>query len=113
MLHRNMMPTPSIQIELEDLIADFRFARRADKLGRLALLAYCDCKAWARRAAKPDVANTALAMFTENPCLSKDEFLERIDHLISLLESHRKDDPPEGSLAAMTAASNNHPQTHH
>jgi hypothetical protein len=90
MLHCNMTPSLDTQLELEDLLADLHFARRADKLGRLALLAYCDCKAWARRAGKPDIADDALKIFTENPCLSKAEFLDRVDSLITTLERQQR-----------------------
>ena len=113
MLHCNMMPTPHIQLELEDLLADFHFARRADKLGRLALLAYCECKGWARRAGKPDVADKALKIFTENPCLGKEEFLEQIDNLISALERHQKEYPCNGSRSSISAASEIHTMARH
>ena len=73
---------------LEDLLADLQFARRHSMLGRLALLAYCDTKGWARQAGKPDIADKALKMFTETPCLTRDEFLEGIDSLIATLERH-------------------------
>jgi hypothetical protein len=76
---------------LEDLLADLYYARKNDQLGRLALLAYCEVKGWARRAGKPDVADTALRMFSENPSLSKDEFLRSIDSLIATLELHERE----------------------
>jgi hypothetical protein len=88
MLQCNMLNTLDIQLVLEDLLADLQFARKHDDLGRLALLAYCEVKGWARRAGKPDVADQALQMFSENPCLSKVEFLEGIDRLIAVLELH-------------------------
>ena len=40
MLHCNMNTSPSIQLVLEDLLADLHHARRNTDLGRLALLAY-------------------------------------------------------------------------
>jgi hypothetical protein len=88
MLHRTMTNSLDIQLRLEDLLADLHFARKHEELGRLALLAYCEVKAWARRAGKTDVADRALQMFSENPCLSKNEFLLGIDSLIATLELH-------------------------
>ena len=104
MLQRNMTHSLDIQLRLEDVLADLHFARKHDELGRLALLAYCEVKGWARRAGKADVADKALGMFSENPCLSKDEFLERIDSLIATLELLEQDYPREISRAP-TAAS--------
>jgi hypothetical protein len=88
MLQRNMTNSIDIQLGLEDLLADLHHARKHDQLGRLALLAYCEVKGWARRAGKSDVADTALRMFSQNPCLSKHAFLAGIDGLISTLELH-------------------------
>jgi hypothetical protein len=116
MLHCNMNTSLDIQLGLEDLLADLHFARRDDKLGRLALLAYCEVKGWARRAGKPYVADEALRMFSESPCLSKQEFLERVDNLIATLERHQNEyqrlsggysiraAPVSKEIAAMTAA---------
>jgi hypothetical protein len=88
MLQCNMTHSIDIQLRLEDLIAELHFARKRGDLGRLALLAYCEIKSWARRAGKMDVADKALRMFSEKPCLSKDEFLKGIDDLIATLELH-------------------------
>ncbi len=91
MLQRNMSNSLNIQLALEDLLADLCFARKHDQLGRLALLAYCEVKGWARLAGKPDLAETSLRMFSESPCVSKVEFLQGIDSLIATLELHRKE----------------------
>lgn len=91
MLQCNMTNSIDIQLGLEDLLADLHFARKHDELGRLALLAYCEVKGWARRAGKTDVADKALRMFSVNPCLSKDEFLEGIDTLVATLELHERE----------------------
>jgi hypothetical protein len=72
MLRRNMTNSLGIQLGLEDLLADLHHARRNRELGRLALLAYCEVRGWARQAGKPDIADSATRMFTENPCVSKD-----------------------------------------
>ncbi|NVO06507.1 MAG: hypothetical protein HXX19_11515 [Rhodoferax sp.] len=94
-----------IQLGLEDLLADLHFARKHDELGRLALLAYCDVKGWARRAGKSDVADTALRMFSENPCLSKEAFLAGIDSLIATLELHEREYQRNNARYAQGAAS--------
>jgi hypothetical protein len=91
MLHCNMTNSIDIQLGLEDLLANLHFARKHDQLGRLALLAYCEVKGWARRAGKSDVADTALRMFSDNPCISKDAFLAGIDGLIATLELHERE----------------------
>lgn len=78
----------SIQLALEDLLADLHYARKHGQLGRLALLAYCDVKRWARQAGKVDVAEMALRMVVDKPCLSKEEFLQGIDDLLGLLQWH-------------------------
>jgi hypothetical protein len=88
MLQCSMTNSIDIQLRLEDLLADLHFARKHDELGRLAVLTYCEVKGWARRAGKSDLADSALRMFSENPCVSKDEFLLGIDKLIETLELH-------------------------
>jgi hypothetical protein len=88
MLQCNMNDSINIQLGLEDLLAELHFARRNDQLGRLALLAYCEVKGWARSAGKSDLADIALRMFSDTPCVSKDAFLHGIDNLIATLELH-------------------------
>lgn len=73
---------------LKDLLADLHFARKHEQLGRLALLAFCDVKRWARLAGKHEVADTALRMFSSIPCINKVDFLQSIDKLIEMLELH-------------------------
>jgi hypothetical protein len=85
-----MTTSSAIQIGLEDLLADLHHARRSEQLGRLALLAYCEVKTWARQAGKPDIADGATRMFTQTPCVSRDEFLSNVDSLIATLERHQK-----------------------
>ena len=80
----------AIQLGLEDLLGELHYARRTQELGRLALLAYCDVKSWARQAGKPDIADGATRMFTQTPCVCKEEFLSNIDSLIATLECHQK-----------------------
>ena len=81
------------QLGLEDLLADLHCARRNEELGRLALLAYCEVRGWARQAGKHDIADSATKMFTEHPCICKEEFLARIDRVISTLECHQQGYP--------------------
>jgi hypothetical protein len=93
MLQCNMPISLNIQLALEDLLADLRFARRHDQLGRLALLAYCEVKGWARTSGRPALADISLRMFSEKPSSSKVEFLENIDSLIATLELHEEEYP--------------------
>lgn len=86
--HLRMTTPLTIQLALEDLLADLHFARKHEHLGRLALLAYCDVKRWARQAGKADVADMALHMFAQRPCPSKEDFLRGIDELLGLLQAH-------------------------
>ena len=51
-----------LQLGLEDLLGDLRYARRSADLGRLALLAYCEVRRWARLAADQDLATRSSAM---------------------------------------------------
>lgn len=79
-----------IQLGLDDLLADLQFARRNQELGRLALLTYCGIRSWARQAGKPDISESVTKMFTETPCVCKEEFLAKIDHIITTLECHQQ-----------------------
>jgi hypothetical protein len=84
-----MSTSIAIQLGLEDLLADLNHARRSQELGRLALLAYCEVKNWARQAGQPDIADLAITIFTQTPCMSKEEFLAKIDSLIATLEGYQ------------------------
>jgi hypothetical protein len=85
-----MSTSSAIQLGLEDLLADLQYARKRQQLGRLALLAYCEVRSWARQAGRSDIADAATSMFTETPCVSKDEFLSKIDSMIATLECHKQ-----------------------
>ena len=89
MLRRNMTASLSLQLGLDDLLADLQHARRCGELGRLALLAYCEVRCWARQAGELDVAEHSTAIFTKHPHASKADFLEQVDHLISELQQAR------------------------
>lgn len=101
-----------IQLALEDLLADLHFARRHEQLGRLALLAYCEVKGWARMANMPDLADQSLRMFSENPCVSKGEFLQNIDNLISTLELHEHNFQRANAIYSAAVAGSPQMETH-
>jgi hypothetical protein len=86
MLRCTMNMPLSLQLGLDDLIAEMRHARRHGDLGRLALIAYCDMRRWARQAGELDIANQSLAMFTDEPHASRDAFLDKVDRLLHALE---------------------------
>jgi hypothetical protein len=86
MLHRTMNAPTRLQLDLEDLLADLRHARRSGDLGRLALLCYCEVRRWARHAWQPELAEMAASMITASPHASRKTFLEGVDALIHALE---------------------------
>jgi len=86
MLHCNMNPASTLQLGLEDLLADLHHARRIGDLGRLALVAYCEVRRWARAAGRPALAEHAAAMITDTPHASREAFLLQIDALVAELE---------------------------
>lgn len=89
MLRCTMITSTSLQLGLDDLLADLVHARRHGELGRLALLAYCDVRGWARQAGEAGVAQRSAALFIEHPCISRDAFLAQMDGLIAELEQLR------------------------
>jgi hypothetical protein len=89
MLRCNMNASLSLQLGLDDLLADLQYARRHDELGRLALIAYCDVRSWARQAGEFGVADHSSAIFTDQPHACKEAFLEQVDRLIDELEQMR------------------------
>jgi hypothetical protein len=86
MLHRNMNAPSTLQLTLDDLVADLRYARRRGDLGRLALIAYCEVRRWARQAHESSIAAHSAAMMTAEPHASRDAFVGQIDELITELE---------------------------
>jgi hypothetical protein len=70
-------------------LADLQYARKRGDLGRLALIAYCEVRRWARQAGENAVAEHAAAMVTEVPHPSREAFLEQVDQLIFELERTR------------------------
>ena len=90
MLHCNMNASLlSLQNGLEDILGDLRFARRKGDLGRLALLAYCEVRRWAREAEVQELASHSSALSSNCPHASRDEFLLAVDALIAELEQAR------------------------
>jgi hypothetical protein len=89
MLHCTMSISTTLQLSLDDLLADLRHARRRGDLGRLALIAYCDVRRWARQAGEIGLAAHSAAMFTDEPHASRAAFLEHIDNLVLELEQVR------------------------
>ena len=59
------------------------------RLSRLALLAYCEVRRWARQAGETDIAEHAAAMITETPYASRQSFLDQVDGLIAELDDVR------------------------
>jgi hypothetical protein len=86
MLHRNMIALSKLHLSLEDLLAELRHARREGDLGRLALIAYCEVRRWARQAGEQELAEHSSLMMTRSPHSSRDAFVAAIDDLIHELE---------------------------
>jgi len=86
MLRCNMNIPLSLQLGLDDLLAEMHHARRRGDLGRLALIAYCDVRRWARQAGEYDIARQSMAMFTDEPHASREAFLDKVDALLHELE---------------------------
>jgi hypothetical protein len=88
MLRRNMSNSAvPLQHGLEDLLGDMVHARRNGDMGRLALLAYCEVRRWARQAGEPELADQSTTLITQNPHVSREQFMELIDSLILALEA--------------------------
>jgi hypothetical protein len=75
---------------LDDLLADLYHARNQGDLGRMAFVAYCDVRRWAREEGRNVLAEQAAGLITQSPHQSRDVFLEQIDALIAHLESIQK-----------------------
>lgn len=92
MLQRNMHTVPApLQLSLEDLLGDLQHARRHQDMSRLALLAYCEVRRWARQAGEVVLAERAAALVTRSPQASRDQFMGEVDELIEQLQqAHRR-----------------------
>ncbi len=89
MLQCNMSATSTLQLGLDDLIGDLQHARRTEDLGRLALLAYCEVRRWARDAGEHGLAEQSSALFISSPHANRGAFIAHIDRLIVELERIR------------------------
>ena len=78
-----------LQLGLEDLLGDLRYARRTGDLGRLALLSYCEVRRWARMAGAQGLAEHSSELITHAPHANREEFLAHVDQLIIELETAR------------------------
>ncbi|WP_157979497.1 hypothetical protein [Rhodoferax ferrireducens] len=76
----------SLQLGLEDLLGDLQFARRNGDLGRLALLAYCEVRRWARMAGEQELAKHSVEIINNIPHASREQFMAQVDELIVELE---------------------------
>jgi len=91
LLHRNMTVTAeSLQLGLEDLLGEMYFARRSGDLGRLALLAYCEVRRWARVAGEQALAEQSSGLIHNGPHANRDAFIADVDALIRELENARE-----------------------
>lgn len=110
MLHCNMNQELHLRLGLEDLLADLRHARRVDDLGRLAFIAYCEVRRWARAADEPEIAEHASELMTDHVPASRKLFLAQIDCLILELDAlHRGcTDASQNMLAQQSAKAAHH-----
>lgn len=87
MLHCNMKHLPDpLQLSLEDLLGDLQHARRHQDMSRLALLAYCEVRRWARQAGEEALAERSAELITRSPPASRDQFMHEVDELIEQLQ---------------------------
>jgi len=106
MLRRNMKTVPaSLQLGLEDLLGDLLHARRHQDMSRLALLAYCEVRRWARQAGEDALAERSAELITRSPPASREQFMREMDELVAQLEAvHARLTPPRHHTAAPTTA---------
>jgi len=87
MLRRNMATSAvPLHLGLEQLLGDLQCARRGGDLGRLALLAYCEVRRWARMAGEQALAEHSSDLVTHSPHASLEQFLAEVDELIFEME---------------------------
>ena len=89
MLHCNMNTALNLQLGLDDLLADLRQSRKHGDLGRLAFIAYCEVRRWARTAGEVELEDHSSSVITGSPHDSREAFLAHIDDLIEALELQR------------------------
>jgi hypothetical protein len=90
MLQCNMSTSSlPLQVGLEDLLGDLTYARRRGDMGRLAWLAYCEIRRWARVAGEQELAKHSSELMTSAPQANREAFMAQIDELIAELEQAR------------------------
>ena len=90
MLHRSMSTSSmAVKLRLDDVLGDLQHARRTGNVGRLALLAYCEVRRWARIAGEHALAEHSTELVMKSPHGTRDEFLSGVDSLIEELQSAR------------------------
>lgn len=94
MLQCNMNTALNLQLGLDDLLADLRHSRKHGDLGRLAFIAYCEVRRWARTAGEVELEDRSSRVIIGSPHESREAFLAHIDDLILALESRRFDFNP-------------------
>jgi hypothetical protein len=104
MLQRNMHTLSNLHLALEDLLAELRHARRQGDLGRLALIAYCEVRRWARQAGEADLAESSSRLISRSPHSSREAFVAAIDDLIDELEQLRPRFAPQAPLPMRSSA---------
>jgi hypothetical protein len=91
MLRRTMSEDlMTARLRLDDVLGDLQHARRTGDVGRLALVAYCDVRRWARLAGEHALAEHSTELVMKSPHPSREEFLHRVDELIDELETVRR-----------------------
>lgn len=78
--------SPALRRDLEDVLGNLHHARRANDLGRLALLTYWDVRKWARWAHRDALAQLASDALTQQPHPSRETFIALVDRVIEDLE---------------------------
>ena len=90
MLRCNMnTETPSLQLQLDDLLGGLQHCRRRGDMGRLALLSYCEVRRWARQAGEQALAEHSFEMIVRSPHANREAFMAQVDVLIGELEQAR------------------------
>jgi hypothetical protein len=90
MLHCNMSTNSIIvKLGLDDVLGEMEHARRTGNIGRLALLAYCEVRRWARAAGEQALAEHSSELVMNSPHSTRDQFLSGVDSLIEELQSAR------------------------
>ncbi len=79
----------SLQLGLDDLLGEMHYARRSGDLGRLALLAYCEVRRWARVAGEQALADRSSDLIHDGPHANREAFIATMDALIDELEQAR------------------------